>query len=150
MENLAQGAGPLPAQPPETGTEGGGGTGYAAGADKEAPVTATRSALATRMIIGMPHPALAPVAPEPPAAGGGATGASAAVTRSPAATGATPAPSSTMAPPPQGPGAARRLRQDGAPAGEMRWSCALRVLLNPVARVHSSRPYSGQSRNGHR
>jgi hypothetical protein len=52
--------------------------------------------------------------------------------------------------PPQGGGAPRRLRIDGAPRGEVRLNAAMKVLLDPVARASPSRVYSGQARTWNR
>jgi hypothetical protein len=67
--------------------------------------------------------------------------------RAAAATGTTTAPTFFMAPP-QGPGAPRRFRIEGSPKMGARLNCALRVLLDPVARTRPTRAYSGQKRNG--
>jgi hypothetical protein len=67
-------------------------------------------------------------------------------TRTALATKTEPVASGFMSPP-QGNGAPRRLRIDGAPRGEVRLNAAMKVLLDPVARGSASRVYSGQARN---
>lgn len=62
----------------------------------------------------------------------------------------TPTPSPTSLAPPQGPGAPRRLRIEGAPAGQERLNAAMKVLLDPIARTRASRVYSGQARDWNR
>jgi hypothetical protein len=52
--------------------------------------------------------------------------------------------------PPQGPGAPRRFRLDGAPRGGARLNMAMRALLDPAARTSATRVYSGQSRGWNR
>jgi len=98
-------------------------------ADTTMPIAATRTALATGTTTGMP------LYVGPPH------------WRAAMATGTATVPTYFMAPP-QGAGAPRGFRSEGSPMTEARLNCALRVLLDPIARTRSTRGYSGQSRNG--
>jgi hypothetical protein len=52
--------------------------------------------------------------------------------------------------PPQGAGAPRRPFSTGSPAAIDKLNVAARTLIDPVARMSASRPYSGQARSWRR
>ena len=55
-------------------------------------------------------------------------------------------PTATYMAPPQGPGAPQQMRHDGSPHMEERLNTAMKILLDPTARVLPSKVYSGQAR----